>query len=101
MAKPNRTAGEQEFADWLDTVATPVDTSRPLVDPTRDYAQEKHDKREAYRHRWLMRNNFWYRQSHIHSRQQEQLRLEAELAGKEYIEPEPLEQDEQGFWEQF
>lgn len=101
MANYSRTPAEAEFVAWLDSIATPVDTSKPIVDKSRDYAQEKHDKKEAHRHRWLMANNFWYRQSYLHAQEQEQLRLEAELTGKEYVEPEPLEQDQQGFWEQF
>ena len=96
-----RSEAEQEFVDWLDSVATPIDTSLPIVDKGRDYAREKFEKQEGYRHRWLMANNFWYRQDYIHAKQQEQLRLEAELTGREYVEPEPLEQDQQGFWEQF
>ena len=99
--KYQRTEAEQDFVDFLDSISEPVDTSLPIVDKTRDYAREKFEKQEGYRHRWLMKNNFWYRQSYIHSQQQEQLRLEAELQGKEYVEAEPLEQDQQGFWEQF
>jgi len=96
-----RTPAEQEFAEWLDSIATPVDTSRPLVEPGRDYAQEKHDKREAHRHRYLMKHNFWYKQSHLYHQEQEQLQLEAEMRGETYIETEPKEYGATDFWEQF
>lgn len=96
-----RSEAEQEFVDFLDSVCTPVDTSKPLVDPERDYAQEKHDKQEAYRHRYLMKHNFWYRQSHKYHQEQEQLQLEAELRGETYVEPEPKEYGASDFWEQF
>jgi hypothetical protein len=90
-----RSQAEQEFADWLDSVCTPVSTDGPIVDPSRDYAQEKHDKREAHRHRWLMQNNYWYRSAWEHHQ-----KMLAEY-GPDYVEPEPLEHGEQGFWEQF
>lgn len=96
-----RTAAEQDFLNFLDSIAEPVDTSKPLVDKSRDYAREKFEKQEGYRHRYLMQNSFWYRQQHNYHVQQEQLRLEAELQGKEYIEPEPLTIDQEGFWNQF
>ncbi len=96
-----RTEAEQDFVDWLDSVAEPVDTSKPLVDKGRDYAREKHDKKEGYRHRWLMANNFWYRQDYIHSKRMEEERLIAESEGREYIEPEAKQLGEDGFWEQF
>jgi hypothetical protein len=72
-----------------------------MLDPERDYAQEKHDKREAHRHRYLMKHSFWYRQDVMYHREQEQLQLEAELKGEQYVEPRPLEHSDTGFWEQF
>ena len=96
-----RTEAEQEFRDWLDSIATPVDTSKPLVDPERDYAREKYEKQEAHRHRYLMKHNFWYRQAHLYHQEQEQLTLEAELRGETYVEPEPKEYGASDFWEQF
>jgi len=100
-SKYQRTEAEQEFTDWLDSIATPVDTSLPIVDKSRDYPREKYEKQEAHRHRWLMANNFWYRQAYLYHQHQEQLRLEAELEGREYIEPESKTMDQAGFWEQF
>jgi hypothetical protein len=96
----NMSASEQ-FHTWLDSVATPVDTSEPIVEPGRDYARERHDKREAIRHRWLMRNNIWYRGAYHDSQKHEQLRLAAELRGEVYVEPEPLTSEQPEFWDQF
>jgi len=83
-----RSQAEQEFVDFLDSVCTPVDTSKPIVDPGRDYPQEKHDKREAHRHRYLMKHNFWYRQAHLFPVDTED-------------EQEPVEHGDTNFWEQF
>ena len=91
----------QEFREWLDTVATPVNSSAPLVDPERDYARERFDKQERYRHKWLMKNNFWYRQSVLEAQRLEGERIRAKANGVEYQEPEPLQLGEAGFWEQF
>lgn len=91
----------QEFREWLDSVATPVNSGAPLVDPERDYARERFDKQERYRHKWLMKNNFWYRQSVLEAQRLEGERIRAKANGVEYQEPEPLQLGEAGFWEQF
>lgn len=88
----------EEFLAYLDSVCSPIDTTKPIVEPGRDYAVERHEKREAHRHRWLMQNNFWYRQSYYYNQKQEQLKLEL---GDGYVEPVDKTIDDAGFWEQF
>lgn len=91
----------QEFLSFLNEIATPVDDATPIVDPTRDYAYEKHNKREGYRHKYLMENNFWYRQEVLEEQRLEGLRLKAKAKGEIFQEPVPLELGEDGFWQQF
>lgn len=99
-ALSERTASEL-FRDFLDSVCTPVNTDKPLVDPERDYAYERFVKQEGYRHKYLMENSFWYRQEVLESQRLEALRLKAKHEGKEFVEPEPLQLGEDGFWKQF
>src|SRR4249920_4116281 len=82
-----RTPAEEEFLLWLDLVA-PAPIGPFVLDPNRDYAQEKADKVDIYRHRYLMKHSFWYRQNYVEGKRREEARIGAELQGKEYVEPE-------------
>lgn len=88
----------QEFTEWLDSVCTKVDTTKPIVDPERDYAQEKFEKQEKAKHNYLLKHHFWYRQAYTQHKREEQLRLEQ---GDSYVETEAKRLGEDGFWEQF
>lgn len=94
-------SASEDFRLFLDSVCTPVNTSEPIVNPERDYAWEKHNKQERYRHNYLMENSFWYRQEVLESQRLEGLRLKAKAKGEEFKEPAQKELGEDGFWTQF
>ena len=94
-------SASEDFRLFLDSVCTPVNTSDSIVNPERDYAWERHNKREGYRHDYLMKNSFWYRQEVLESQRLEGLRLKAKAKGETFVEPEPLQLGDDGFWTQF
>jgi len=96
-----RSQAEQEFVDWLDSVSPPVEQGRPKLNSNVDHARIKFEKKEGHRHRYLMKNSYWYRSMVAYHEQQEEATEIALLEGKQYQEPEPIANDDPTFWDQF
>lgn len=95
------TSASDELRHWLDTVC--IDTTswrkEEVVVSSHPYytnADKKERDKEYYRHKFMIENYDWYRDSIDYYRHIMELD-ESELG----LEPDPIEYGQEGFWEQF
>jgi len=92
-----RTPAEQDFYDFICSIATDTSQFRWKSPTTHDYALARFDRQEYYR-KQALQDKEWYQRSQEHYRrvmEEEENQLTLQLT------TEVKEHGEQGFWEQF